>query len=136
MAHEAATTTAGVGYGTVTQYIDPADYAVAGYTVQFRMVVNFQQNTVANAATSVTTVGIYPVTPNGTTTAWSTATGTVVAGSTCAQTGGAASSNVKVVSSPFTLTAGAYSIAAVVSVAARLGGGRQNCRLEYRLVPA
>lgn len=126
-------TAATLAFSMLTQYLDPADYAIASYTVQCRLVCNFQQNTVANGATSVTTVGLYPVVPGGATTAWVPTTGTLVPSSTAAQTGGAASSDNKVNSATFTMPAAdSYTIAAVVSVASRAGGGRVNCRLEYR----
>jgi hypothetical protein len=122
-------------HNIVSQYIDPADYAITGFTVQTRLVCNFQQNAVANGATSVTTVGLYPIVPAGATTVWAPTNGALVAGMTAAQTGGAAASDNKVVSAAITMPAAdSYTFGAVVSVATRAGGGRINCRLEYRYV--
>lgn len=125
--------TAGSGLLMNIQYIDPADYAVTGYTLQMRVVSNFQQNGTANAATSVTTVGLYPIVPAGSTTVYTPTLGTVISGSTTAQTGGSAASDNRVVSSTFTAPAAdSYALLAIISVATRAGGSKVNSRLEYR----
>lgn len=122
-----------LAFSLLTQYLDPAQYGITGFTPQCRIVANFQQNAVANAPTSVTTVGLYPVTPAGATTTWAPTLGTLVANSTAQQIGGAAGSDNQVVSATFPMpVADSYTIAAVVSVLARAGGGRVNVRLEYR----
>jgi hypothetical protein len=78
---------------------------------------------------------LYPVVPAGGTTLWAPTLGTVVTGSTAADTGGAVNEDLRVVSSTFTtLAADSYTFAVVVSVATGAGGKRVNCRLEYRPV--
>jgi hypothetical protein len=124
--------TASAAFGTIAQYLNPADYAISGFTVQCRVVANFQQNTTANAGTSISTAGLYPMVMAGGTTVFTPTLGTVVTGSTAAQTGGAASSDTRVLSSTFTMpAAGSYTLAVVISVATRAGGGKINVRLEY-----
>jgi hypothetical protein len=103
---------------------DPAQYAITGWTMKMRVVADFLQSTTANAGTSVLTAGLYPVTMGGTTT-WVPTLGTVVAGSTAAQTGGAASSENTVVSSTFTAPAAdTFALAVAVSVATTAGAAR------------
>lgn len=132
---DAVTTNQAVGgqaYALVTQWIDPADYPILARTPQYRLVANFQQNNVASSGTTVYTAGLYPVAPAGTTTTWNPTLGTLVTGSTAAVTGGAANTDVRVISSTFTaLTADAYTFAVVVTVATGAGGKRVNMRLEY-----
>jgi hypothetical protein len=48
-------------------YLNSADYAVTGWTMQLRVVAAFMQSTTANAGTSVMTAGLYPLTMGGTT---------------------------------------------------------------------
>jgi uncharacterized protein YaiE (UPF0345 family) len=112
-------------------YLNSADYAITGWTMQLRVVAAFMQSTTANAGTSVMTAGLYPLTMGGTT-AWTPTTGTVVTGSTAAQTGGTASSVNRVTSSSFAVpTAGAYTLAVVVSTATTAGATKIPLRLEY-----
>jgi hypothetical protein len=134
--HEAVTTNQVVGTAWVPsfQYLDPADYAITGMTAQCRLIASFMQSTTANAGTSVATAGLYPITPAGTTTVTATL-GTVVSGSTAARTGGAASSEARVVSSSFTMPAADnYAMAVAISVATTAGATRIGLRLEYRMV--
>ncbi len=129
------TTAATVGYPLPTQWIDPADYAIAGRTMQVRLIANFQQNAVANAATSVATAGLYPVVPGGATTVWTPTLGTLVTGSTAANTGGAINQDARVMSATFIAPAAdSYTLGVVVSVATTAGGRRVNMRLEYRMI--
>lgn len=137
-AHRDVTTNALIGaaspqgytYGFV--YIDPADYAITGFTMKMRLIASFSQNAVANAGTSVMTAGLYPYVGAGATTTWLATLGTVITGSTAALTGGGASSESRVISSTFTApTADTYALAVVVSVAQTGGSTRINCRLEY-----
>lgn len=117
-----------------THYIDPADYAISGKATNYRLIASFIQSTTANAGTSVATAGLYPVVPAGTTTVTHTA-GTVIAGSTAARTGGAASSEARIVSSNFTIaTADTYGMAVAISVATTAGATKIALRLERTYV--
>jgi hypothetical protein len=121
------------GFAVAFMYLNPADYAITGYTVQYRLIASFSQNAVANAGTSVLTAGLYPYVGAGTTTTWLATLGTVISGSTAALTGGAASSESRVVSSTFTAPAAdTYAMAVAVTVATTAGATRINTRLEYR----
>lgn len=121
------------GYRVPFMYLDPADYAITGFTMQMRVVASFSQNAVANAGTSVMTAGLYPYVGAGATTTWLATLGTVISGSTAALTGGAASSESRVISTSFTAPAATtYALAVVVSVATTAGSTRINVRLEYR----
>lgn len=119
-------------FAVVMHYIDPTDYAVAGKTLRMRVVASFMQNAVANAATSVATAGLYPVTGGGTTTTFLPTYGAVVTGSTAAKTGGAASSESRVVSSAFNAPAADhYALAVAIATATTAGATTIGLRLEY-----
>lgn len=122
-------------FGPLTQYINPAVYAIPGRKMKMRLVASFMQNTVANAGTSVATAGLYPLTAGGTTTTFTPTTGTVVSGSTAAVTGGAASAEQQVVSSEFDAPAAdTYGLGVAITTATTAGATRISLRLEYRMV--
>lgn len=122
-------------YRAVMHHFDPADYAITGRTMQMRVVASFAQNAVANAGTSVATAGLYGVNPAGATTTWLPTFDAVIAGSTAARTGGAASSQARVISSAFTAPAAdLYTLAVAVTVATTAGSTKIGVRLEYRHV--
>ena len=118
-------------FAVIMRRLDPANYAITGRTVQFRLLATFLQNGVANAATSVMTAALYPVTPAGATTTWLPTYGTRIAGSTAAQTGGAAGSENQVISSTFSLTADPYALGVAVTTATTGGATVIELRLEY-----
>lgn len=121
------------GYNVAFMYLDPADYAITGFTVQYRLIASFSQNATNNAATSVATAGLYPYVGAGATTTWLATLGTVITGSTAARTGGSASTEARVVSTSFTAPAAdTYAMAVVISTATTAGSTRINLRLEYR----
>jgi hypothetical protein len=122
------------GYNVAFMYLDPADYAITGYTLKYRVIMSYSQNAVGNAATSVLTAGLYPYVGAGATTTWLATLGTVQAGSTAASAAGvpAASAEGRVISSSFTApAANTYALAVAVSVATTAGSTRINVRLEY-----
>jgi hypothetical protein len=120
------------GYNVAFMFLDPADYAIAGYTLKYRVIASFSQNAVANAGTSVATAGLYPYVGAGATTTWLATLGAVIGGSTAARTGGAASSEARVISTTFTAPAAdTYALAVAITTATTAGSTRINVRLEY-----
>jgi hypothetical protein len=120
------------GYNVAFMFLDPADYAITGYTLKYRVVASFSQNAVNNAATSVATAGLYPYVGAGATTTWLATLGTVIAGSTAARTAGNASTEARVISTTFTAPAAdTYALAVAITTATTAGSTRINVRLEY-----
>jgi hypothetical protein len=114
-------------------YLDPADYAITGYTLKYRVIQSWSQNTTAMGSTSMTT-GLYPYIGASATTAWTASVGTVIAGSTAAVLAAAAtaSSEGRTISTSFTApAANAYMLATDVVGASPAGSTRLNLRLEY-----
>lgn len=122
------------GFAIITHRIDPADYAITGFTMQCRVVMSVLQNAVNNSATTVLTGGLYPVTPAGSTTTFAPTFGTVVSGSTAATSGQVtASTDTRIISSTFTApTADSYALGVALSVATGAGATKCSLRLEYR----
>lgn len=124
------------GYNVRFMYLDPADLAITGFTVQYRVVLGISQNAVNDAATSTVVAGLYPYVGAGATTTWLATLGTVVAGSTTASQAGStrvASYEGRIVSSPFTAPAATtYALALVIGTATTAGSTRYSLRLDYR----
>jgi hypothetical protein len=114
-------------------YLNPADYAVTGYTMKMRVIMSWSQNTTAMGSTSMT-AGLYPYIGGSATTAWTATVGSVVSGSTAqvlAASAGA-STEGRIISSTFTAPAAdAYILAVDVVGASPAGSTRLNVRLEY-----
>lgn len=114
-------------------YLDPADYAISGYTMKLRLILSWSQNDTAMGSDTMT-AGLYPYLGASATTAWTATVGTVVTGSTAALALAAATANSegRVVSSTFTApAANAYILAVDVAGASPAGSTRLNTRLEY-----
>lgn len=95
-------------------YVDPADFAISGYTTQIRLRATIYTNATAPAVTF--TMGWYPVTFAGGVGNLIPTLGTVVSGTTVAIASPAALSAVTGVSSAITMpAAGAYSPGVVYS---------------------
>lgn len=133
--NELATVASPTGESHHYAYIDPADYAVTGYTLKYRVVMSYVQNATTIGSSVVLTGGLYPYTPpTSTTTTWTPAVGTVTAGSTAAAVAGVpgVSGKGRIVSSTFTAPAAdAFQLAVAVSGATTAGTTRIHLRLEY-----
>lgn len=114
-------------------YINPADYAITGYTMKMRVIMSWSQNTTNMGSTSMT-AGLYPYIGASATTAWTASVGTVISGSTAQVLAAAATASTegRIVSSTFTApAANAYILAADVVGGSPAGSTRLNTRLEY-----
>lgn len=115
-------------------YLNPADYALTGFTLKLRLIMSYSQNATAIGGSAIITGGLYPYIAAGTTTTWTPSVGTVVSGSTASPGAGVPGSAVegRAVSSTFTApTADSYQLAVALSGATSAGTTRIHLRLEY-----
>ena len=114
-------------------YINPADYAVTGYTMKMRVIMSWSQNATSMGSTSMT-AGLYPYIGASTTTAWTHSFGSVVGSSTAQLLAASATASTegRIVSSTFTAPAAdAYALGVDIAGGSPAGSTRLNLRLEY-----
>lgn len=114
-------------------YINPADYAITGYTMKMRLIMSWSQNA-TNMGSTTMTGGLYPYIGASSTTAWTASVGSVVASSTTALAAATAlaSTEGRVVSATFTAPAAdAYTMAVDVAGGSPAGSTRLHFALEY-----